>query len=101
MQDLYVNGEHVRELENAPELYSDAAEYWNMFIDLCNSRASGFSIGYIPFHQVTNWLDENMVFSLEERGLYRRLVAVIDNVFVEKKSKPAKSDNTPGPEINK
>lgn len=65
-----------------PDLYFDAVPIWNAFQELSASRQSGFGIGYIPFSEVTNWLDENYITSLEDRKHYRRFISFIDNLWV-------------------
>lgn len=92
MNDLYANGEMVPEFESAPELFFDAVPFWEAFTDLSSSRQSGFSVGYIPYSEVTGWLDEDQIFSIEQRKLYRRMVAVIDSIYVTKQSKSKKSN---------
>lgn len=94
MQDLYMNGEMVPEFDNAPELFFDAVPFWEAFTDLSSSRQSGFSTGYIPYSETTDWLNEQQILSMEERNLYRRMIAIVDKVFVEKQAQANSKNNT-------
>jgi len=68
--------------EVIPELFFDAVPVWNAFRDLSNSRSIGFSIGYIPYSETSNWMHENDIISLEERQHYRKFINFIDDIWV-------------------
>ena len=77
-----------------PFLFMDAAPIWNGFQELSSSRQSGFSIGYIPHIQITDWLSENDIISLESRKHYRKFITFIDGLWVahaNDKKEPKKS----------
>ncbi len=85
--------------EKEPELFFDAMPIWNAFRALSSSRNSGFSIGYIPFSEISDWLSENDIISLEERRHYRQFITFIDEIWVsrlsEKQSKKQKLQQPP------
>jgi hypothetical protein len=60
-------------------------------------------LGYIPYSEISFWLDEMRIWIWEERVRYRHFITFIDGIFVskesersEKKSK-AKSKSNPAP----
>jgi hypothetical protein len=65
-----------------PDLYFDAVPLWNAFQELSQSRQTGFSISHIPYSEVTGWLDENDIISLEQRKHYRYFIGFIDREWV-------------------
>ena len=80
--------------EKIPELFFDAVPIWNAFRDLSNSRSSGFSIGYIPYSEISDWMYENDIISLEERQHYRKFINFIDDIWVgELNSRQQSSEN--------
>jgi hypothetical protein len=91
-EELLAIGKSVPEaLANPPELFYDAIPFWEAFSALSSSRQQGMGIGYIPYSEVSAYLDENEVFELEERHRFRHYIRVIDGVFVEKQSAKIKS----------
>jgi hypothetical protein len=74
-------------------LYYDAVPIWNAFRDLSSSRSTGFSISHIPYSEITNWLDENIITSLEERKHYRYFIGFIDNIWVGHMNEKSESGN--------
>jgi len=48
-------------------------------------------MGYIPYSEITGWLDENYIDEVEERILFRRLITFIDSVYVAKESERSKT----------
>jgi hypothetical protein len=77
-----------------PDLFFDAVPIWNAFIELNSSRTVGFGVSNIPYSEITNWLDENMISSLEERRHYRKFIGIVDNIWVghmNEKSSDSKS----------
>jgi len=86
LQGLEEDGETVPILDNAPELFFDAGVFWDAFSDLSASRQTGFSIGSIPYSEITGWLDEHDIISIEERNRYRKFIRVIDSAYVENKT---------------
>ena len=77
-------------LQNQPELFYDAIPYWMAFNALSSSRQSGMGLGYIPYSEITSYLDDQRIFNLDERDDYRYHITHIDHTFVEIKS--AESD---------
>jgi hypothetical protein len=72
----------VPALENTPDLFIEAIPYWTAFAELTNSRQLGMSIGPIPYSEISSWLDENIIYQIEDRHLYRHLISKIDSEFV-------------------
>lgn len=68
--------------ESEPELFFDAVPLWNAFRELSPSRQSGFSIGYIPYSEISSWLDEQHILNQEERIYYRKFIVFIDEIWV-------------------
>jgi len=48
-------------------------------------------LGYIPYSEISNYLDENRIFLWEERILFRKMISLIDNLYLTNENK--KSDN--------
>ncbi len=86
MADLQEDGVFIKELEEAPELFYEAVPFWEAFTELSSSRQSGFGLGGIPFSEITDWLNENDVFSLEQRNRYRRFINATNNAFANTKN---------------
>jgi hypothetical protein len=81
-----------------PDLFFDAVPIWNAFIELNASRTVGFGVSNIPYSEITNWLDENLVFSLEDRQHYRKFIGIVDSIWVghmNDKSSDSKSGAQP------
>jgi hypothetical protein len=79
-------------------LFFDAVPIWNAFIELNSSRTVGFGVSNIPYSEITNWMDENLIKTLEERNHFRKFIRLVDEIWVghmnEKSSKSgAKSNN--------
>ena len=68
--------------EDIPELFYDAVPIWNAFRDLTSSRSTAFSIGHIPYSEISDWLHENDIINLEERRHYRKFINFIDDIWV-------------------
>jgi len=87
MEKFYAMEENGRGLpsaiENKPEPFSDAIEYWVAFNELSSSRQSGMSIGHIPYNQISAYMTENDIVSAEERQRFRQIVTSVDNEFVK------------------
>ena len=63
---------------------------------LSSSRRIGFSMGGIPYTEVTSWLDENRIVQFEERERFRRFINLIDGVYVEEKTPKTDKKNKKG-----
>jgi hypothetical protein len=86
--------------EPEPELFFDAMPIWNAFGELSGSRQNGFSMGLIPYSEITNWLTENGIKNLEERNHFRKFINFIDENWVanlnDRKDTPGKQPVTKG-----
>lgn len=80
---------------DVPELFFDAMPLWRAFTELSQSRQIGFDVGYIPYSEITNWLTENGIESLEERQWRRKFINFIDEVFIEMNNAQKKEKRTP------
>jgi hypothetical protein len=60
--------------------------YWMAFNALTTSRQSGMGLGYIPYSEITSYLDDQGIFDFEERDDFRFYITHIDHVFVKIKS---------------
>ena len=76
--------EREKSREEMPDLFFDAVPFWNAFQELSASRQSGFGIGHIPYSEISCWLDENDIISMETRRHYRRFISFIDGLWVGK-----------------
>ena len=72
--------------KNAPDLFFDAVPLWEAFNALSSSRASGFGLGYIPYSEITSYLNDQCIDTLDERTYLRTMITFIDRLFVEIKS---------------
>ena len=87
-------------IQNAPDLSILAIPYWQAFNELSTSRDSGFGVGYIKFSEISSYLDEHYIFQIEERQLFRRMINLIDSIYVSKqneKSEKSKTKSKPAP----
>lgn len=97
LADIAADGAPVKELDDIPDLFYSAVPFWEAFTELSSSRQSGFGLGGIPYSEITDWLDENDIFSLEERQRYRRFINSTNNAFVNIKNESStdKKENIP------
>jgi len=70
----------------------DAIPYWVAFNSLSSSRQSGMGLGYIPYSEISSYLDDQGVWDIDDRSDYRHLITMLDSKFVE-----LKSDSKPKP----
>ena len=75
-------GHVIPELENRPDLFPEAAPYISAFFSLSTSRQMGFGVGYIPYSEIHSYLNENQIYSTEEREEYFRWIKFIDHLYV-------------------
>jgi len=43
----------------------------------------GMGLGYIPYSEITCYLDENEILHPDERSQYRRFIVFLDNIYVK------------------
>ena len=80
-------GHDIPELKTQPELFPDLVFYYSSFNTLSTSRQSGFGIGYIPYSEIINYLDEQRIFEFEDRQDCIRWIQFIDREYVKLQSK--------------
>lgn len=90
--------------ENDIELTEDLIMFVNAWNELNTSRQVGFSVGYIPYSEVIFWLNENGIFCLDERALFRYFIEVLDETYIQharKEQESKKSSKKPPPKRQK
>jgi len=71
--------------------------YYMAFNELSTSRQMGMGLGYIPYREISSYLDENEIFHPDERTRFRRFITFLDNIYVKKnneKSEAKSKSNT-------
>ena len=89
---MALEGNVVTPLANKPELWYDAFPYWGAFNELSSSRAFGMSEGFIPYSEITNYLNENSIFMFEKRQRYRRIIMALDSAYISTQSEKSKKE---------
>ena len=84
-------GKPVAALDSRPILYDHNVVYWRSWLDLRNSRQSGFGIGHIPVTEVVAYMDLIDV-EQDERLHFLRMVNALDRRFVELANEKAEKD---------
>jgi len=79
-------------IQDAPELNEITLSLWGAFNELSTSRQMGFGVGYIPYSEVTSYLDENKIFQIEERKWMRKFINFIDILYVKKENERSETD---------
>lgn len=51
---------------------------------------SSGGIGYIPYSEISDWLNEELIFDYDERHEYRRFINFIDREYVTNVSENTK-----------
>jgi len=85
-----LSGIPVKEFDEQPELFSDLIPYWQAFHELSTSRQMGMGLGYIPYSVIVDYLNEEQIFSVNERDEYRHWIQVIDRIYVELQNEKTK-----------
>jgi len=85
-------GQELPEALRIPELFPDAVPFYRAFNELSGSRSSGMSIGMIPFSEVSNYLDEELIISQEERRRWRHFITLIDGKWVQRQTASSKTN---------
>ena len=44
-------------------------------------------VGYIPYSEITSYLNENKVYMWEERECFRRMIVFIDGLYMKNQNK--------------
>ena len=65
-----------------PELNILEIGYWQAFNELSSSRQSGMGLGFIPYSEISAYLDEHHILDYEERFEWRYLITAIDTEFI-------------------
>ncbi len=69
-------------LENRPKLDEASALYYEVFIDLSTSRATGETLSPIPFSEVMKYCDELGVLDRDLRFTYWRIIHACDGTVL-------------------
>lgn len=80
-------------IQNAPDLSLLAIPYWQGFNELSTSRDMGFGIGYIKYSEISSYLDEHDIDGIEERQLFRRMINLIDSIYISHQNKKSETKN--------
>lgn len=84
-------------IQNAPDLSILSMPYWQAFNELSTSRDTGFGAGYIKYSEISDFLSENRIFILEERHLFRRMITLIDSIYISHQNKKNEKANASKP----
>ena len=87
------DGIEIPNVKPPPDLFWDAVIIWKAFISLSPSRQSGMGLGYIPYSEITNYLDENEIEPLEERQWMRTHIQFVDSVYIDEQNKKQEKKN--------
>jgi len=58
-------------------------------------------LGYIPYSEISAWLDEHRIYEWEERLRYRHFITLIDGKFIELESEKSKKRSNASKASNK
>ena len=102
LKKIQDDGTPVPILDNQPHLFEDLKPYWHAFGILKTSRNTGgmAGVGFIPYSEITNYLDEAKIKIPYEREEYTKWIQYIDREDVrlsmeKNKNKPKKKPPPP------
>jgi len=84
------DGIEIPNIQSPPVLFWDAVIIWRAFVALSPSRQSGMGLGYIPYSEITGYLNEHKISPLEEREWMRSHIQFVDSVYVDEQNKKTK-----------